>query len=52
MKTYRVIIHQEFSWAMIRVTADNELIAVAKATARLYDKEDGEITKVEYEVMS
>lgn len=49
MKTYRVIIHQEFSWAMIRVTADNELVAVAKATARLYDKDDGEITRVEWE---
>jgi hypothetical protein len=51
MKTYRVTIYQEFSFAMIRVTADNELVAVAKATARLYDKDDGKITGVEWEEM-
>lgn len=52
MKTYRVTIQQEYSWAIIRVVASDELVAVALATARLYDKEDGEITKVEFEVMS
>lgn len=51
MKTYRVVVEQEFGWAMVRVQAPNELVAVAKATARLYDAEDGAITKVEYEVM-
>jgi hypothetical protein len=51
MKTYRITIRQEFGWAITRVQAPTVLVAVAKATARLYDAEDGAITKVEYEVM-
>lgn len=34
---------------MTRVQAANEWIAIAKATARLYDRDDGQITGVEVE---
>lgn len=49
MKTYRVTIQQEFGWAITRVQASDEIMAVALAAVRLYDKEDGKIVGAAWE---
>ena len=51
MKTYRITIFQEYGMTITRVQAESELLAVAKATARMYDKQDGRITRVDVEMV-
>lgn len=51
MKTYRVTVYQEYGMGLTRVQATDELVAAALAAVRLYEKDEGRITRVEVEEM-